>query len=58
MQRRFNHEYFVPFENVGIDLKSLKRIYNTQGITFREKQIALETLICEAREAKEKELIK
>ena len=52
------HEYFVPFENVGIDLKSLKRIYNTQGITFREKQIALETLICEAREAKEKELIK
>ena len=41
---------FKPFENYGIDLKSLKRIYNTQGITFKEKKQALATLICEAKE--------
>lgn len=44
------NEYFKPFENYGIDLKSLKRIYNTQGITFKEKKQALATLICEAKE--------
>lgn len=46
------NEYFKPFENYGIDVKELKRIYNTQGITFKEKKQALETLVCEAKAKK------
>lgn len=51
------NEYFKPFENYGIDVKELKRIYNTQWITFKEKKQALATLICEAK-AKAKEILK
>ena len=44
------NEYFKPFEENGIDVKELKMIYNTQGITFKEKKQALETLVCESKE--------
>ena len=47
-------DYHKRFEDYGISAMQLKEIYNTKP-TFKEKQKALETLICEA---KEKEIIK
>ena len=46
-------DYHRRFEEYGINAEQLKHIYNNKQ-TFKEKQIALQTLICEA---KEKELI-
>ena len=42
-------DYHKRFEKYGINAEQLKEIYNTKQ-TFKEKQIALETLICEAKE--------
>ena len=47
-------DYHKRFEDCGISAIQLKNIYNTKP-TFKEKQIALQTLICEA---KEKEILK
>ena len=46
-------DYHRRFEEYGINAEQLKHIYNNKQ-TFKEIQIALQTLICEA---KEKELI-
>ncbi len=44
-------DYHKTFEEYGINAKQLKDIYNTKP-TFKEKQKALEMLICEAKEKK------
>ena len=48
------YEYYKPFADYDIDVRAIKGIYNTEGTSFKEKQIALQVLLCEA---KEKELI-
>jgi len=48
------YEYYLPFAKYGIDVRAIKGVYNTKGTSFKEKQIALQVLLCEA---KEKELI-
>ena len=49
------YEYYLPFAKYGIDVRAIKGIYNTKGTSFKEKQIALQVLLCES---KDKELIK
>ena len=44
-------DYHKRFEDCGISAMQLKEIYNTKP-TFKEKQIALQTLICEAKAKK------
>ena len=44
-------DYHKRFEDCGISAEQLKEIYNTKP-TFKEKQIALQTLICEAKAKK------
>ena len=48
------YEYYLPFAKYGIDVRAIKGVYNTKGTSFKEKQMALQVLLCEA---KEKELI-
>ena len=49
------YEYYLPFAKYGIDVRAIKGVYNTKGTSFKEKQIALQVLLCES---KDKELIK
>lgn len=46
------YEYYLPFAKYGIDVRAIKGVYNTKGTSFKEKQMALQVLLCEAKEKK------